>query len=233
MRMLRWNAEMIRYMRQAAEYGDYDRSLADIILPSLHPGDFVVEAGCGLGYLALELAGHVRRYTALDRNPDVLEVLRENRDAAGADNLEIVCAELEGFCPDEPPDAMLFCLFGTESEMLSAAERVNCRKVIAVFRRERDALWKDDVKKCAVKNPPDGWKSCAALALDLPLDQPFRDREDARAFAAMYRAGDDGHGLTEAELDARLRPVGHPVYNFALPIVRKLEIRVLEREDGI
>ena len=54
--MFQWNEEMVRFMRDASEYSDYHRRLVQWMLPDLHPGDHICDAGCGLGYLSLDRA---------------------------------------------------------------------------------------------------------------------------------------------------------------------------------
>ena len=34
--MFQWSEDMVRFMRQASEYGDYHRRLADWMRPDLH-----------------------------------------------------------------------------------------------------------------------------------------------------------------------------------------------------
>ena len=76
-RMQSWDARTIAFMRDAEAHNAYTRELAEWILPHLNADDAVCEAGCGLGQLALALAGAVRSYTAFDRNADALSDLRE------------------------------------------------------------------------------------------------------------------------------------------------------------
>ena len=65
-----WDADTIRFMIDACEHAPYNRELAAYIGPRLAPGAHVCDAGCGLGYLSLELARHAGRVTAVDRSPE-------------------------------------------------------------------------------------------------------------------------------------------------------------------
>ena len=87
--MFQWNEEMVRFMRDASEYSDYHRRLVQWMLPDLHPGDHICDAGCGLGYLSLALSPYVRRVTAADRSQEALSVLRENCTRRAVQNIDI------------------------------------------------------------------------------------------------------------------------------------------------
>ena len=64
--MFRWTDDMIRYMADAGRQTDFHRRLTAELLPYLSPQDRVCDAGCGLGFLSLALAPHVRHVTAAD-----------------------------------------------------------------------------------------------------------------------------------------------------------------------
>ena len=64
--MFRWTDDMIRYMADAGRQTDFHRRLTAELLPYLSPQDRVCDAGCGLGFLSLALAPHVRHVTAAE-----------------------------------------------------------------------------------------------------------------------------------------------------------------------
>ena len=110
--MFQWNEEMVRFMRDASERGDYHQRLVRWMLPDLHPADHICDAGCGLGYLSLALAPYVRRVTAADRSEEALSVLRENCVRRGVGNIDILPGDLLRAAPPAPYDAMVFSFFG-------------------------------------------------------------------------------------------------------------------------
>ena len=91
-----WDADTIRFMIDACEYAPYNRELAAYIGPRLAPGAHVCDAGCGLGYLSLELARHAGRVTAVDRSPEALAVLRRCPRSHGTICLAVCCATAAG-----------------------------------------------------------------------------------------------------------------------------------------
>lgn len=89
--MFRWTDDMIRFMADAADKTDFHRRLASELLPWLHPDDTVCDAGCGLGYLSLALAPHVRHITAAERDAAALAVLERELAARHIENVTPLC----------------------------------------------------------------------------------------------------------------------------------------------
>ena len=54
--MFRWTDDMVRFMRDAAGFGSYQTELAGWICSQIPQARHVCDAGCGLGFLALQLA---------------------------------------------------------------------------------------------------------------------------------------------------------------------------------
>ena len=64
--MFRWTDDMVRFMRDAAGFGSYQTELAGWICSQIPQARHVCDAGCGLGFLALQLAQRYPRVTAAD-----------------------------------------------------------------------------------------------------------------------------------------------------------------------
>lgn len=219
-RLQNWDTRMIAFMRDAEAYNAYTHDLAEWILPHLNADDAVCEAGCGLGRLALALVGHVRSYTAFDRNPNALCDLREA--AKRINNLRVECAEIEVFQPDEPMDALLLCLFGGGEEVFAAAERMKCGRIVEIIRRTTDELWNRSPNGVDADVLPLGWRLSSKESKKLPMNQPFRSYEDARAFANLYLDSN----LSDAALKAMLRPIQEAEFSLEFPVTRNLEMRI-------
>ena len=91
--MFRWTDDMIRYMADAGRRTNFHRRLTAELLPYLSPRDHVCDAGCGLGFLSLSLAPHVRHVTAADCDAQALSVLKEELAARHIEN-DLPCAGL-------------------------------------------------------------------------------------------------------------------------------------------
>ena len=91
--MFRWEPDMVRFMKDASEYGDYHARLAARIAAHLPAGAHVCDAGCGLGYLSRALAPLCGRVTALDISENALAVARAL--ARPLPNMAVVRADME------------------------------------------------------------------------------------------------------------------------------------------
>lgn len=107
-----WYEDMVRFMRDASEYGTYNQELAKLLAPELTRDSHICDAGCGLGYLSLALAPLVGKITSVEKNPDAVAVLEENCRTRKITNIEPRCGTIQEVIPEEKYDVMLFCFFG-------------------------------------------------------------------------------------------------------------------------
>jgi len=54
--MFLWSEKRIEWYQRAVAYNRFDAALADAVEPFLPLGETVCDLGCGIGYLAAELA---------------------------------------------------------------------------------------------------------------------------------------------------------------------------------
>ena len=71
--MFCWTETMVRFMQDAAENSPYQRELAQWICSQLPQARHVCDAGCGLGFLSLELADRFPEVTAADVSQQALD----------------------------------------------------------------------------------------------------------------------------------------------------------------
>ena len=226
--MFHWTDDRIRFMADAAGETDFHRRLAAELLPWLHPDDAVCDAGCGLGYLSLALAPHVRHITAEERDAAALAVLERDLAARHIENVTPLCADVFTHRPDRPYDAMVFCFFGSMDEILSVAA-AQCRGTVIAVKRDQT-----DHRFTVTKQPLGGTHgvdaACRRMAeLGIPyelkrtafrFDQPFRSWEDARRFFEIYRRRDDASLITDELLRQRLEATGDGEFPWRLPSAR-------------
>lgn len=236
--MFRWNAEMVRFMRDASEYSDYHQRLARWMLPDLHPADHICDAGCGLGYLSLALFPHVRRVTAADRSEEALSVLRENCACRGIGNIGILPGDIQAAPPAVPYDAMVFCFFGTMEE-IAAIARAQCRGTVFVFKKnytahrfsvERHSLGHEGFRAGAEWLTARGIPFVSA-ELALEMGQPLRSMAEARRFFELYSRDADKSLITDAFLREKLTPTGQTEYPWYLPHTRSVGCLKFSTED--
>ena len=96
-----WHKDMIRFMTDASEYGDYYRQLTEQMRPWLSANMHICDAGSGLGYLSLALAPYVRQVTAVEKHPDAAAVLSNNCQRRQIPNVISRCGSIDDVLPAE------------------------------------------------------------------------------------------------------------------------------------
>lgn len=232
-----WDEDTIRWMKDASEAASYNRELAAYIGRQLPAGSHVCDAGCGLGYLSLELSRYAARVTAVDISQDALEVLRENCAARGISNVSLRCGDIEQLEPETPYDAMAFCLFGGGDDALRIAA-AQCRgdvfMVLRNYSSHRFSVNQHRMEYTVCRNVRDLLERLHVpyqyeeRALD--LGQPFRSMEDARRFFIRY-SRDDERAISDAFLLSRVQPTGKNDFPYYMPHKREVGILRLRAAD--
>lgn len=86
----------------------YDESVIEKMssVSGIDEGSLVADVGTGTGFVAAGLAPRVKKVVGLDNSPAMLEVARDNLSSLGAENVELVEAEISGIpMPDSELDA--------------------------------------------------------------------------------------------------------------------------------
>lgn len=225
--MFIWSAEMVGFMRDAALYNrDYYTRLASWMAPYLSPGDHLCDAGCGLGFLTLELSNYVNQITAVDHSDLALNVLRETQ--ADHRNIEIVADNIYRFTPYEKYDDMVFSFFG-KMEEISRIAKAQCRGTIFAFKKNyvnhRFAVGEhpvgDDSYTNAVSWLEKNGVPFSGETLTLEMGQPLHSWDEARRFFMLYHRGDIGE-ITDEFLQDRLIKTGREDFPLYLPQQRKV-----------
>lgn len=164
----------MRWMLDAADYGDYFERLAGWILARMPASPRVLDAGCGTGALGRALAPQVKSVTALDASALALAALMADHPA----NLSPVVADAFSYEPAQPFDVLLLCYFARADEFLRLT-RLSRGTAILVCDDARSAAYEAALTARGV--PFDRSR------LSLRFDQPLRSRADALAYAAHYK----------------------------------------------
>ena len=231
--MFVWNEEMVRFLRDASEYGDYHARLATWMMPHLHRSDHLCDVGCGLGYLTVELSNYVNYITAVDTSEIALDVLRKT--AAGKQNITIRCDNVYHFTANDKFDCMLFSFFGKMEEIVEIAKK-HCRGTVFVLKKNYgnhrfsvgDCPVGDDSFRNAVEWLKERRIPFVSETLSLEMGQPLKSREEARRFFALYNRGGE---ITDAFLDSRLVRTGREDLPLYLPQKREVGCLRLEAAD--
>ena len=233
-----WYKDMVRFMRDASEYGMYNQELAKIVGPQLTKQTHVCDAGCGLGYLSLDLAPYVGRVTSVERNPDAVEVLEDNCRRFGISNITSRCGAIQDVIPEEKYDAMVFCFFGGIHGILETAKRQCCGTVFIITRNytsHRFSVGSHPTGSYGYKRSQEVLKELEIpyeeKLFDLEFGQPFRSMEDARKFFELYSKDDDKSDITDEFLRSKVQENDDAHFPFYMPHRRNLAVLKFETAD--
>ena len=229
MKLEHWHEDMIRFMTDASEYGNYFQQLAEVMLPWLRKDMHICDAGSGLGYLSLALAPNVRQVTAVEKHPDAAAVLTNSCQRHQIPNVLSRCGSIDDILPEEKYDAMVFCFFGGIRHTLELAKQ-QCRGDIFVFTRNYRN------HRFSAGNLPTGWDGYPEFKnlleeLAIPFQQqtlapefgqPFRDLQDARRFFELYSKDRDDSIVTEEFLKSKLVETGREDFPWYSPHQRQI-----------
>ena len=232
--MFHWTGDMISFMQDAAAYGTYQKELCDWICAELPEKEHVCDAGCGLGFLSLRLAERFSHVTAADISGEALAVLRAQAAARGVPNLGIRQTDLLAFSPDEPFDAMVFCLFGKMRQTLRMAKRCCRGRVVIVkkaFTHHRFSVSavpiKDEVTDQAADFLRAQGVSFQLETKTFDMGQPLRSLDDAVRFFEIYSKDAPGT-ITRETVLSRLRKTGACAFPYYLPQEKALGRFILD-----
>lgn len=233
-----WYKDMVRFMRDASEYGTYNQELAKLLAPYLTKDMHICDAGCGLGYLSLALAPYAGRITSVEKNPDAVAVLEDNCRKLEITNITPRCGTIQEVIPEQKYDAMVFCFFGGIHEILETVKQQCCGTVLIItrdytthrfsvgshptgsygYRGSRDAL-------CALGVPFE------EKNFNLEFGQPFRNLADVRTFFEIYSNDQDKSVITDEFLRSKVIETGREDFPLYMPHLRKLAILKFETAD--
>ena len=236
--MYQWTPHSIRLLRDASEYSDYYKKLAERISVYLWSGVRICDAGCGLGYLSLELARYAASVTAIDRSEKALEVLSENIQKLKISNITLRSGNIFKCPPTSRYDAMVFCFFGNTEESL-AIVREQCEGKAILIKKDYDEhrfsighhlLHHYSFEKTCCDL--DEKKICYQKErFSLHFGQPFHSLEDAVLFFQTYSQDDHPERIDEDMVKHKLIEDPSGKYSYYLQSEKRLGLIVLDSED--
>ena len=223
--MQRWSADAVAFMRDASEYGAFYRELREILLPYLSQDDSVLDAGCGLGYLAQAVAADCRSIVAADRAEAAISAMRLRELPR---NMDVRCTDV--FTLTERFDVLLCSYFGRGGEILRLRETIAPKRTIVIQRN--CAAHRFSVGEVEERHGWQGMDLCLAergipfekISVSLEFGQPFRSLADAVRFFALYNKS--SAAVTEEAVAAKLTPIEEAPYAYYLPQTRDMYIYI-------
>ena len=231
---MHWTEESIAFLRDAANMSDYYRVIAEHIAPQLPENAHVCDAGCGIGLLSLALLPHCAAVTAVDADALAVRTMRESLPARG---IRVLCGDVERLVPEEPYDAMVFCLFGKMPEILPMAKRCCTGRVVVIkkaFTHHRFSMsrvpLRDEVTDRAADFLRERGVRFSLETREFEMGQPLRSLRDAVRFFEIYSKDAPGT-LTREAVRARLTETGDAQFPYYLPQKKALGRFTIDTKD--
>ena len=224
-----WDADRIAFFRDAAEYGDFFRLLAERIAPAIRPEDRVLDAGCGLGYLSEALLPYCKTVTAVDRDERAIAELV--RRTAGKEGIVPMAADVHMI--PLPFDVIVCCRFGSTEESLAMFDRSEAETLVLIKRSDPahrisgSPVLHTRTAKDAVRILKEQERCFSSSAVSLSFDQPFRSESDALRFFRAYRVEPE---KTDEQRDLRrLTETNDPQFPLVLPVRHELTVFLIRK----
>jgi precorrin-6B methylase 2 len=243
--LFEWTDEKIEWYARASEATGYHRRLAELIAPCLSPRDSVIDIGCGLGLIDMEIAPAVNRITAIDIDALPIAHLKRALALRGIGNVFPKVRDASLIEAGEW-DVVLMCFFGTPETLGGIlnvlASSPACRQLILIMHGEGASAAKskvaDKVERVFCGDMErflaDRGFSCDKRILDIEFGQPLRSEDEARRFLACYGREPDGEAVqkrVEAQLE-KLRRMGDKEYPYFLPRMKNTAILTADMPVG-
>lgn len=242
-----WSQASLEWYRRASQQTGFHASLARLILPWINPEEQVLDLGCGLALLELEL---LRQWPALrpgckppqiiavDRDRAALARLRALADAYGvAGQLTICCQPAETW--SQAADTVILSFFGG-----GPAGQRDCLPYIELARRQYLRLFNQSRGSHFAPRPTqlshqhrqgDQWQAAIAERglsgrlhrLQLEFGQPLADLPEACRFIAWQQPGLSGPAC-ESFARQNLKPNPYDRQRYPLYLPHQKQVALLE-----
>lgn len=133
--MFSWNDKSIQWFLKACLNTSFYKDIVAHVLPLLSPEDRVLEIGCGIGALSLELAPNVHSVEALDVNDSILHAFQTQVAEKGIANVFPIQADWQKYHPASPYDIVFLCYCNgmAQKDTLEKLMSLTRKKVIAIL----------------------------------------------------------------------------------------------------
>ncbi|MDO4518285.1 MAG: class I SAM-dependent methyltransferase [Bacillota bacterium] len=240
-----WTQEKIDYMRDAYEYTRFQNTLADYVARYIEPTDTICDAGCGLGYVSMELARHCASVTAVDVSQDVLDVLDSKigrTDKTGysyPSNVKTLKTDISSLPEGMSFDWIIFCFFGQMPEIVDVMKRYAKKGVILIhknWKNHRLSSREIPLERLRYTSDIDYLEenniTYETESFDIDLGQPLKDKEQALRFFELYDRNENTDRFDERvriERLSKLVPIDSPDYEYYLPMISRVGIIIIEK----
>lgn len=233
-----WNKEKIDYFIAASEFTGFHKKLSELILPYLSEENDLIDIGCGLGLIDLEISSKVKSITAVDENEKVIKALKDKIKELSITNIfpmNLDYRELK----ENRWDTLLLSFFGEPDDTLKALiEGVKKRAILITHGMDNEPLrsklhplvktvFVSELEKYFTQKGYNYTKQ--EVVMD--FGQPLKSYDDGVNFLSCYALETDPsqRKIRIDEMMSRIIETGDSKYPYFLPKERYISILVIER----
>ncbi|MEE1087051.1 MAG: class I SAM-dependent methyltransferase [Schaedlerella sp.] len=229
MGIYQWNPEMIQFMNQAAKDSIYYEELASHIIPHITEDCIVCDVGCGLGYLAIEIAKYCKKVYAVDISEDVIDELKKRLKAEQIENVEALCVDAFKWKPEDQIDTTVYCMFGSLEEIDQIGKHLEVSQQFVVRRLAKEHRFKiKEHKPRKHRHSAQGMleeleqkgRICDYVEMTASLDQPFKNLKEAVRFFELYNKTEEK--ITLEDVKERLIKQENEEYPYVFPAEKRM-----------
>ena len=235
--MFIWTNETIQFYKDAAQFNKYHEVLRGMIAPFIAEEDHVLDLGCGLGFLSLELAQICEKVTAIDHEERVLHLLQEGVTRKNIANIHVQKQIWEDISHTAQWDVVLASFFGKLPEDMDKLLQMCKKRVIVISSNGSSPEFLPNTKKRLSRKTT---REAVDILQDthrithyeegvLEFGQPFKTKDEAFEFVAHYREEVD-EKMIKRHLEKYLVAIDEVDFSFYLPNQKNIGIYVVEKD---
>ena len=231
--LITWDRQTIGRYIDASSYTGFHKALAQKIVPYLEPEDRLLDLGCGLGKLDIEMAPYVSDITAVDISDSAISALRRDITLSGLKNLHARRCDVSKVTGRF--DVVFLSFFGRPkiSDLLDLCNR---RIIRIVSAGKKSALYPEKRRRKAKIDVTFIQEELLSLGIDhkmelcsLEFGQPLRTRRDAELFVLSNAPESEPEEINDF-LSENLEHTGREDFPFYLPYRKELGIFVIDKD---
>lgn len=236
--MFIWTDQTIQFYKDAAQLNKYHKVLKEMIAPFIAKEDHVLDLGCGLGFLSLELSQICKEVTAIDHEERVLHLLKEKMKKRSVRNIHVQQQLWEEMELTPQWDIVLASFFGKLPEDMDKLLQMCKKRAIIISSNGSSPHFlprtKERMSRKTTREAVDILKNTHHIShyeeAVLEFGQPFKTKDEAFSFVSHYREEVDEETI-KRHLEKYLVDIDDQEFSFYLPNQKNIGIYIVEKES--
>ena len=230
--LITWDRQTIGRFIDASSYTGFHKALAQKLVNYLEPEDTLLDVGCGLGRLDIEIAPYVSGITAVDISESAIRFLKRDIVLSGLRNLHVRRGEVSDV--EGRFDVIVLSFFG-RPDISEFLERCNRRIIRIVSAGKKSGLYPEQRRRKAKIDVTVIQNELLAHGINHSMElcsfefgQPLRTRRDAELFVLSNAPESEPEEINDF-LSKNIEHTGREDFPFYLPYRKELGIFIIDK----